>query len=61
MVPVQYSTNPRVNAFVARLIDRIDELNPYAQERCGTIAGVIEVIRFGFGDEEADAVRITVH
>ena len=58
----QYSTNPRVNAAVARLIEHLDEVSPYdPQQRCGTIERVIDVIRYGFGDEEARGVRITVH
>jgi hypothetical protein len=58
---MQYSTNKRVNKAVEQLIDRIEEMNPYAPQPGGTIASVIETIRMGFGDEEARGVRITVH
>jgi hypothetical protein len=61
MMP-QYSDDPRVNDYAAKLIEHIDEPNPYsADKRPGTIARVISDIRYGFGDAKANAVRITVH
>jgi hypothetical protein len=58
---IEYSSNPDVNQFVAKLVREMRE-NPYDLNGHGaTIAGVVELACYHFGRRRARAIKITVH
>ena len=60
MMLIEYSSNPDVNGFVAKLVREMRE-NPYDLNGHGSTVAGVELACYHFGRKRARAIRITVH
>jgi hypothetical protein len=55
-----YSSDPRVDELVQKLLNRVDEPNPYTR-RYMTLDDVKAVVERAFGKAAAKSIQVTVH